>query len=64
MEEKNLSHITEKQQKCTNPCHMSSLMLVDSLGLDCGATRKMSVNALKLFHVNWVYGEAKNVNIF
>lgn len=39
-------------------------MLVDSLGLDHGAMRKMSVNALKLFHVNWVYGEAKNVNIF
>lgn len=46
-------------------CCMSHLMLVVSLGLDLGATRKNCLNALESdVSCYLAYGEAKNVNIF
>lgn len=47
---KSFSHYREatKMHKSSfSFCYMSPLMLVDSLGLDHGATRKMSVNAIE-----------------
>lgn len=65
---KSFSHNREaiKMHKSNSSfCCMSHLMLVESLGLDLCAMRKKCLNVQnQISHVNWVYGETKNVNIF